>query len=84
MGMIPLSECSRRRRKECPWPALSGGTPCFELAGAGGLTVVATELLLNASSVAREPFIMLLEKKGSQGLRQKRQLTIYFQSFTTY
>src|SRR5437764_7154692 len=26
-GMMPVSECRRRRRKEWPWPALKGGTP---------------------------------------------------------
>src|SRR2546423_198786 len=27
MGMIPLSECNRRRRNECPCPARNGATP---------------------------------------------------------
>src|SRR5215472_11816352 len=41
-GMIPVSECSRRSKKDVPCPARNGATPCLTLAGAAGLAVVAT------------------------------------------
>src|SRR2546427_10227673 len=30
-GTMPVSECRRRSRKECPSPARSGATPCLIL-----------------------------------------------------
>ena len=41
MGTIPVSECRRRRKKECPWPARSGATP-FLISTGDELTVEAT------------------------------------------
>src|SRR4051812_10864261 len=38
-GTMPLMECRRRSRKECPWPARSGGTPGRTVCASGcGLT----------------------------------------------
>src|SRR5438445_2646086 len=33
IGTIPLRECSRRSRNECPFPARSGATPLFTRTG---------------------------------------------------
>ena len=42
-GIIPLSECSLRSRKEYPWPARRGATPPLAGIGGAGLAVAATE-----------------------------------------
>src|ERR1700730_782334 len=33
IGTIPVSECSLRQKKECPWPARNGETPFLILTG---------------------------------------------------
>src|SRR5690242_1641771 len=44
MGTIPVSDCKRRRRNECPCPARNGATPASFRAelSAGELATVAT------------------------------------------
>ena len=43
MGMMPESEWSLRQKKELPWPARSGWTPCELGAGAGGAVVAMSD-----------------------------------------
>src|SRR6267378_3086789 len=38
-GMMPVSECRRRRRNDVPWPARNGATPGLSVLGAAGLAV---------------------------------------------
>ena len=61
--MIPVSECKRRSRNECPCPARNGAIP-LALVG-DELTVEATHSLLS-SEMSTELFIMLAQEKGSQ------------------
>src|SRR5262249_9109424 len=39
IGTMPVSECKRRQKNECPCPARSGATPPLSCAGAAGLAV---------------------------------------------
>src|SRR2546421_9581955 len=70
MGMMPVSECSRRRKNERPCPARNGATP--------PLTVVLVELgvdakpSLNSLEKITEPFIMLARNGPSQGRQFSR------------
>jgi hypothetical protein len=70
MGMMPLSECSRRRKNERPCPARNGATP--------PLTVVLVEIgadakpSLNSLEKITEPFIMLATNGPSQGRQFSR------------
>ena len=70
MGMMPVSECSRRRKNERPCPARNGATP--------PLTVVLVELgadakpSLNSLEKITEPFIMLAGNGPSQGRQFSR------------
>src|SRR3954464_1797812 len=70
MGMMPVSECSRRRKNEHPCPARNGATP--------PLTVVLVELgadakpSLNSLEKITEPFIMLATNGPSQGRQFSR------------
>lgn len=65
IGIMPVSECRRRRKNECPCPARNGATPA--------LTVVLVELgadpkrSLNSLEKIDEPFIMLAGNEPSQG-----------------
>src|SRR6266567_1204651 len=63
-GIIPVNECNRRSRNECPGPARKGATPPFRLTG-DELTVEATSFLVS-SKMRSELFIMLAREKGSQ------------------
>jgi hypothetical protein len=63
-GMIPVSECKRRSRNECPCPARNGAIP-LALVG-DELTVEATHSLLS-SEMSTELFIMLAQERVSQG-----------------
>src|ERR1051326_8182248 len=47
-GMIPVSECSRRKTNEIPWPARRGATP--------GFTDIGAELALAATDDAPYEF----------------------------
>src|SRR6266436_3751754 len=38
-GMMPVSECRRRKRNDVPWPARNGATPGLSVMGAAGLAV---------------------------------------------
>src|SRR5215475_2499376 len=49
IGMIPVSECRRRRKNECPWPARSGATP-FLMSTGDELTVEATDYYILLSN----------------------------------
>jgi len=62
--MIPVSECKRRSRNECPCPACNGAIP-LALVG-DELTVEATHSLLS-SEMSTELFIMLAHERVSQG-----------------
>ena len=68
-GMMPVSECSLRKRNEYPRPARSGATPftARSLTAGAGLAVVASGRLLATSEVPRELFIIGAGEKGSQG-----------------
>jgi len=65
MGMIPVSECKRRRKKECPCPARSGATPLLPV-GVAVLGADATRSLDSFEKIV-EPFIMLGANETSQG-----------------
>src|ERR1700682_5657924 len=65
IGIIPVSECSRRRKNECPCPARSGATPPLTF-GVAVLGADATRSL-NAFEEIVEPFIMLGGNGSSQG-----------------
>jgi hypothetical protein len=67
-GMMPLSECSRRNRNSCPWPARSGATPvCCSFVAAGAadgrasvvLTVVAIKKQLLSEDKNRVENLLL-------------------------
>ena len=62
---MPLSECKRRRRNECPSPARSGATPRFTSVG---VAVLGTDATIFPFSSVRMPelFIILTQEKRSQ------------------
>src|SRR6266849_1804120 len=64
IGTMPVSECSRRKKKERPCPARSGATPSFTLNGVV-LGPDATKFLVSSERL-RELFIMLAQEKRSQ------------------
>src|SRR5258708_19492618 len=68
IGMIPLSECRRRRRNECPRPSRNGATPPLALTGVAALGDDATAFLMS-SGMTGELFIMLVTEKGIQVTR---------------
>src|SRR5258708_31388093 len=71
IGMIPLSECRRRRRNECPRPARNGDTPPLTLTGVTVLGDDAKRFLMGSEMIG-ELFIMLVTEKGSQGSQRSQ------------
>src|SRR5256885_11523989 len=65
MGMIPVSECNRRRRNECPFPARNGAAPPLTV----GISLLGEDATrsLNSSDKMVEPFIILAANEPSQG-----------------
>jgi hypothetical protein len=67
---MPLMECRRRRRKECPWPARNGATPGAMVWDSGaGLTRDAICALLSFA-VRRSHSNLALSELGSRGVKE--------------
>src|SRR5438132_7314264 len=64
-GTMPLSECKRRSKNECPSPGRSGATPRFTSVGVAVLGTDAT-IFLFSSVMKPEVFIILTQEKRSQ------------------
>src|SRR5437660_12403814 len=63
-GIIPVRECSRRKKNDVPWPARKGATPRLMLIGAAGLAVVATMTAPCFSKDVERTFYYLAREEG--------------------
>src|SRR5216684_6946427 len=72
-GIIPLRECSRRRRNERPCPARSGATPLFTPTGSA-LVVDDTKVPSGIRDQERTfYYVGAREGKSNDGKREKRK-----------
>src|SRR5947209_4740198 len=76
IGTIPLRECSRRRRNECPCPARSGATPLFTRTGAA-LVVDDTKVPCGIRDQERTfYYVGATEGKSTDGKRKTQEVLV--------
>src|SRR5437660_10948127 len=78
MGIMPVSECRRRHRKEEPSPARNGATPPRSATGAAELALDATERSLRVQAL--EMNLSLFDDGGgkSRNLAPRAHLNLLF------
>src|SRR5215467_5311601 len=70
MGIMPVSECRRRKKKECPCPARSGATPARIVTGVVVLgTDAATTLPCRSGDDPRTHHYLGRQEKKSRRAR---------------
>src|SRR5215467_5908406 len=86
MGIMPVRECRRRKKKECPCPARSGATPARIVTGVvvTGVVVLGTDAATTLPcrwEMTLELIIILGGKKRSQGERRRRCRRLFLHSW---